>query len=154
MDSYDNIKPLIGRRFILPFIVSFFVNILVICYELNTGFEHISNEKIRCVIFALVLGIPQIVNSLIIAFAVTAISIYIGSKSHIKVHDLLILLISFTLFFAIFVVCFGICLFSITHRSLVAQMSTDSRLQIQCSVLLVSQIGLFVSYYWIKYILI
>ena len=153
MDSYDNIKPLIGRRFILPFIVSFFVNILIICYELNTGLENISNEMIRCVIFAFVFGITQIVNSSIIAFAVFAISLDITSncESHI---GFMVLIISGILFFVIFAVRFGISFLSILTISLVAQMSTDSRLQIQCIVLLVSQIGLFVSYYWTKYILI
>ena len=148
MDSYDNIQPLIGRRFILPFIVSFFANILLFCYELNTGFEHILNQKNPSFILVLVFGITQIVNSWIIASVVIAISIDIGSKFHIKATDFIFLL-TFTSFFVIFFVCLGISCLSISTKSLVDKMSTDSRLQIQCTVLLVSQIGLFVSYcYW------
>ena len=157
MDSYDNIQPLIGRRFILPFIILFFANILLICYELNTGFEHIFKERKRSVIFNLVFSITQTLNSSIIAFVVTAISIYIASKSHIKdsgFNVIIVFLTLFTIFFGTIFVCFGISCLYMSTESFGALLSTDSRFQIQCTLLLVSQIGLFVSYYWIKYILI
>ena len=148
MDSYDNIQPLIGRRFILPFILLFFANILLICYELNTGIEHILNEIKSSVIFPFVFSTTQIVNSWIIALVAFPIGFYIASKyqTHSKASDLIIFL-TFVTFFVILFVCAGICVLSMSTISLVAQLSTDSRLQIQCTVLLVTQIVLFVLYY-------
>ena len=145
MDSYDNIQPLIGRRFILPFIILFFANILLICYELNTGIEHILNEKNRSFIFKLVFSTTQSLNSWIIAFVALPIGFYIAS--HIKASGFIVILSIFVTFFVILFACVGICGLSMSTISFGAQLSADSRLQIQCTVLLVTQIGLFVLYY-------
>ena len=140
MDSEDNIQPLIGRRFILPFIVLFFVNIFVICYELNTGFENIFNgtNNFACTVFIL----TQTVNSSIIVLVVMTISLYIAYKfeSHREFAYLIVVLSPVTSVFTslVFTDTWGR---SISTDSLGAQMSADSRLQIQCSVLLVTQIG-------------
>ena len=151
MDSEDNIQSFIGRRFILPFIVLFSVNILVICYELNTGFENIFNEEnnFACTVFIL----TQVLNSLIIALVVMTISLYIGYKleSHRNVSYFIVVLSPITSFFTSCVLTEIWCR-SINTEPFGAQMSADSRLQIQCTVLLVTQIGLFVLYYyWTKY---
>ena len=152
MDSEDNIKPFIARRFILPFIVSFFVNILLICNELNTGFENIFNgdNNLTCLVFIL----TQIVNSSIIAlvvFAIGSYNLYIGyiRYNRLQSHSetsYFIFILSFVTSFVVFYYFVKSSFQSISTKSLSAQISTDSRLQFQCTLFLLSHIGLFVLY--------
>ena len=67
MDSINNIQPSIRRVFILSFVALFFINILLICYEINTGFEKKSDEMNR--INAIDFILSNNVNSMIILFS-------------------------------------------------------------------------------------
>ena len=74
MDSEDN-QPLNERQIILPFIALFFVNILLICYELNTGFEHNSDEMI---IFKVVYILIQVWSAMNTGLLVHQAGFFIG----------------------------------------------------------------------------
>ena len=85
VEESEEIQPLIGKRlkFSFLYIILFFVNILLICYELNTGFEPIMNEKpfvYKDLVLDLALECCHTLNMFIILRAVFAIGINIGSK--------------------------------------------------------------------------
>ena len=122
------------------YIILFFVNNLLIYYEMNTGFEHILNEYY---ILYYIFDICHTINSLIVLRAVFAIGFEIGLKYNYFGK-------TFTYFAAILsVVTFVISyVFSkVSLNSLDGQMSDDSRLHIHCTQLIVSQIGLIVLIY-------
>ena len=133
MVSKDNIQPLIGRRFILPFIALFFVNILLICYEINTGFEDISDKKNiywMKFVFLIIFVITQTVNAMIISWFGLLIGVFIGS-----VFDFMDKFFGFLFVVSLWMITFAGC-FITSFYALLGEMSADSRLQIQCTILL------------------
>ena len=137
MNSEDNIQPLIGRRFILPFIALFFANILFFCYELNTGFEQKINERLNLLKLVFVITIE--VNAVITALTSITICEIIGNKYNFgKTYKYFPTILSF--------VTYSVC-YAARNCSLAFEISTDSRLQMQCTIFLVSEIGLFVLYF-------
>ena len=133
LNSEDIINLLIAIRFVQPFIISFLFNTLFICYELNTGFEHILNE--RNSFFNIVFTIMQTMNAVVIGVVVIAIVSEICWKYHFSKK-------TFIYFGSILSIGISwVCLFG-SFYSLLSEISADSRLKIQCSILLVTQIGL------------
>ena len=129
MISKDIIQRLLRRRFILPLIALFLVNILLICYEPNTG----SEQKFFFNGF-------QCINATIIAMSLNIIATKIALKYH---YFRKIIIFLGSILGGVSLVIFDVC-DKVSQNSMDGQMSDDSRLEIRCTQLIVSQIALIV----------
>ena len=133
-------KPSIRRPYKRSDFLVFFCNTFLIWYELNTGFEYILNEGFNVVGF--VLEICQYYNAMVFFRIVLAIGANIGLKYNYFGKKWLHFVSAFVPSYLIFCVYW-----KLHYYSMDGQMSDDSRLQIQCTELMLSQIGLIVLMY-------
>ena len=126
--------------FRIPFkhldLIVFFANTFLIWYGLNTGFEYILNDRYN--VFKRVLNSCQTWNSVLFLRIVFTI----GANISLKYNYFGKTKICFVCILSVLSFLTSHAYWSLYRYSLDGQMSDDSRLQIQCTQLIVSQIGL------------